>query len=208
MLVASVAVITASLQCVREHHAPWLTQHRTGMTAIYMPVSRDDLRDHILLIAFVKRDFKHWSKSHDHARAATVFPEPGGQASAVSRPLAGANFVHRHRQSADTPPASAAPSMYQRARVAGICSLILRAHRVVCAVQASSAIPLLRGPHRQPASTQRRHGRVAVSASLQSITASPLYSTWLQSAVAVVILGAVDAAYSGDWCSSHLLKRH
>ncbi len=112
-------------------------------------------------------------------------------------------FVHRHRQSADTPRQQRCPSMYQRARVAGICRVILRANRVVCAVQASSAVPLLRRSQRQPASTQRRCGRVAVSASLQTITASPLYSTWLQSAVVVVILGAVDAAYSGDWCSSH-----
>ena len=58
-------------------------------------------------------------------------------------------------------------------------------------------------PTHQPACIQHRHARLVASASLQSITASPLYSTWLQSAVVLVILGAVDAAYSGDWCSSH-----
>ena len=51
MPIASFGVITARLPCVREHHVPWLTQHRTGMTTIYTPVNRG----HILLVVLSKR---------------------------------------------------------------------------------------------------------------------------------------------------------
>ena len=36
MFVGFVAVNTAPLHCVREHRAPWLTQHRTDMTTVYI----------------------------------------------------------------------------------------------------------------------------------------------------------------------------